>query len=132
MTQSPATGTGKSQIFYTHNTWILYTIGAIFVIVRLTVKCYLQRRLGAEELLMIGALVFWTTDTSLITVILTHGTNQLQYEDQRIVLTKAEIKQRTIGSKSFIIAWFMYTTAIWCCKFSVVMFYNRLMDRVTY
>lgn len=52
---------------------------------------------------MIGALVFWTTDTSLITVILTHGTNQLQYEDQRIVLTKAEIKQRTIGSKSFII-----------------------------
>ena len=78
---------------------------------------------------MFFGLLCWTGDTALITVTVNKGTNQVPSE-LRETLPAYEVRERQVGSKSFITAWFLYVTAIWACKAAILMFYKRLTARV--
>jgi high-affinity Fe2+/Pb2+ permease len=115
--------------FFLQNTIILYVIGAVAAIARIVIRWCLTRQLGKEELIMFFGLLCWTGDTMLIIVTVSKGTNQIPKE-QREHFPAEEARERIIGSKSFISAWFLYVTAIWACKAAILMFYKRLTGRV--
>ncbi|KAI5784753.1 hypothetical protein EDC01DRAFT_663305 [Geopyxis carbonaria] len=120
----------EKSSFFLRNTWMLYGIGAAAAIARIGIRFYLTRRIGVEEWIMLFALLCWTGDTFLITVVVEKGTNQVGSVD-RSTIPAAEVSARELGSKSFLAAWFFYTTAIWACKAAILIFYKRLTDRST-
>lgn len=110
--------------------WIFYTIGMSIGFLRIGIRTYLTRRVGVEELIMLGSMVFWTGDSVLSVVLLKNGTNQVS-DEVRATLTPAEINKLELGSKALITAWFCYITMIWGLKTCLLIFYKKLMQRVT-
>lgn len=80
---------------------------------------------------MFFSLLCWTVDTTCIVVTVQKGTNQLT-DAQRATISEEESRQRQIGSKAFISAWYGYITMIWGCKLCVWLFYKRVTDRVAH
>jgi hypothetical protein len=115
--------------FFVRNTWVLYGLGAFAALARIGIRVWLTRRLALEEAIMLFSLLCWTVDTSCIVVTVMKGTNQMS-DHERTIISDAQIRERQIGSKAFIAAWYMYITMIWGCKLCIWIFYRKVVDRV--
>lgn len=112
-----------------HGVYIFYAIGLCAGILRIAIRTYVAKRPGLEEIIMAISMLFWTGDVLLSVVLLRNGTNQMSPE-LRAKITPEEIASRTLGAKALIAAWFCYITFIWGAKTCLLMFYNKLMQRI--
>lgn len=113
-----------------HDIYIFYGIGMASALLRVIVRCAITRRLGFEELIMIGLAACYTGYISCVRNYLKNGTNLMTPSERLVVLLRPElIKQREQGSKALISSWFLYITVIWGCKLAIWIVCKKLTDR---
>ncbi|KAM5349277.1 hypothetical protein ACJ41O_005784 [Fusarium nematophilum] len=115
--------------------WTLYGIGVASTFLRFYARIRIAglRSLQTEDCLMVVAIIFYTTQTSLAYSIgnVAQGlANNGMTDAERSALspTDQEYKLRIIGSKIQVAGWTIYSALIWTLKLSMLFFYTRLTD----
>ncbi|KAK7193338.1 uncharacterized protein CC84DRAFT_1255281 [Paraphaeosphaeria sporulosa] len=107
---------------------IWYGIGLTIITLRYIarIRSVGFRGFQGDDYIAIVSLALYTADAILVDIAYHKGTNVDIPSDVVDLLTDAEIKRVTEGSKAQIAAWYTYTGLIWCMKFMLLFFYRRI------
>lgn len=81
---------------------------------------------SGDDYAIVPVLAFTVMDAATVTVAYYHGQNVDLTADMLPLLTEADIKRLTYGSKVELSAWYSYVTLIWAMKATMLLFYRRL------
>lgn len=98
-----------------------WVIGSTIVLLRIGIRWFILRQVIIEETTIFTAFVCWTVTQIYILKALRHGKRGFAEENS------FELEQ---GAKAHMVVWFLYVTAIWTCKTSIILFYMRLTERL--
>ncbi|PNS20109.1 hypothetical protein CAC42_5559 [Sphaceloma murrayae] len=119
---------GKGWPTYLDETWVLSSIAIAIIFLRWIVRIRTVGFKGfqGDDYVTIGTLTFVIMDAATVTVAFQKGQNVDLTADMIEKLTPADIARITWGSKVELSAWYSYVTLIWCLKFTLLFFYQRL------
>ncbi|KAF2221192.1 hypothetical protein BDZ85DRAFT_302523, partial [Elsinoe ampelina] len=108
--------------------WALTGIAALLIFIRWAVRIRTVgfRGFQGDDYVSIGTLCFTIMDAATVTVAFKKGQNVDLSPAMIEKLTEADIARITWGSKVELAAWYSYITLIWCLKFTLLFFYQRL------
>lgn len=95
---------------------IFYAISMTAGLARVGIRCFINRKLHLEEVLMIGCMFFYTAYMLCVAVYLEKGTNLMNTAEDFIMLINHDERLRVIGSKASLASWYLYCLCIWGCK----------------
>lgn len=98
-----------------------WVVGSFAVLTRIGIRWLILRRVIIEETTMFTAFLCWTGSTFVTLKALEYGKKGFA-EDSTLELER--------GAKAYMAAWFLYITAVWSCKASIVLFYMRLSEKI--
>ncbi|RPB07663.1 hypothetical protein P167DRAFT_579008 [Morchella conica CCBAS932] len=95
---------------------IFYAISMTAGLARVGIRCFINRKIHLEEVLMIGCMLFYTAYMLCVAVYLEKGTNLMNTAEDFIMLINHDERFRVIGSKASLASWYLYCICIWGCK----------------
>ncbi|KAH0605486.1 uncharacterized protein H6S33_004708 [Morchella sextelata] len=95
---------------------IFYAISMTAGLARVGIRCFINRKIQLEEVLMIGCMLFYTAYMLCVAVYLEKGTNLMNTAEDFIMLINHDERLRVIGSKASLASWYLYCICIWGCK----------------
>ncbi|KAF2008696.1 hypothetical protein BU24DRAFT_381647 [Aaosphaeria arxii CBS 175.79] len=108
--------------------WSWFAVGVTVILLRYIVRIRAVgfRGFQGDDYIAILSLALYTADAILVDICYHKGTNVDVEPSVVDLLTDSEIKAVKEGSKAQIAAWYTYTGLIWCMKFMLLFFYQRL------
>ncbi|KAF4548084.1 Hypothetical protein D9617_32g092040 [Elsinoe fawcettii] len=119
---------GQGWPRYLTETWVLTGIAMLIIFLRFgtRIRTVGFRGFQGDDYVTIGTLCFTIMDAATVTVAFQKGQNVDLLPSMIEKLTAADIARITWGSKVELAAWYSYITLIWCLKFTLLFFYQRL------
>ncbi|KAH7014533.1 uncharacterized protein B0I36DRAFT_425869 [Microdochium trichocladiopsis] len=113
--------------------WGLYIFGMLILALRFVIRLKTVgiRGLKWDDLFALLVTVFYTIDAATVHIVYHAGSNVegVFLESQR-PLSDAELAQLEEGSKQQLLAWYSYSSLVWCLKGTMVCFFMRMTTGV--
>jgi len=109
--------------------WGLYIAGMIVFVLRFAVrsKTVGLRGLQWDDMFAALAVIFLTLDAATVHIVYFAGTNVEGVHLSKLrTLSQVELDQLDEGSRIELVAWYSYSTLVWCVKGTMVCFFMRM------
>ncbi|KXJ88019.1 hypothetical protein Micbo1qcDRAFT_111613, partial [Microdochium bolleyi] len=114
--------------------WGLYIVGMVILALRFAIrwKTVGLRGMQWDDMFALLVVVFYTIDAATVHIVYYAGTNvEGVYLSTLRTLSQAELDQVHEGSKQQLLAWYSYSSLVWCLKGTMVCFFMRMTAGVS-
>ncbi|KAK9422149.1 hypothetical protein SUNI508_05157 [Seiridium unicorne] len=120
---------GEVDPSFLDEVWGLYAVGMTVLTLRFLVRLKTVgiRGLQGDDLFALLVVFMYTIDAVTVTLVYYHSTNvEASVVQTTRTLTATEIAEYEFGSKVELVAWYSYTTLLWCLKGTMLWFFHRM------